>query len=143
MALREGLVFEISIESDCAPLAAPVLDLLKNGVDVPCLRDLTRGGLATVLAELAELSGYDLSIVESAIPISEGVQGACEILGLDPLSVANEGRFIAFIAEEDRRKALDIQPSVKTLYFDDLSRKLNAPGIGCPYEVDDTQRRPC
>lgn len=108
MAEREGLEFEVSIESDCAPLAAPVLDLLENGVDVHCLRDLTRGGLATVLAELAESSGYDLSVSESAIPISEGVQGACEMLGLDPMYVANEGRFIAFIAEEDRQKALEI-----------------------------------
>ena len=108
MASREGLEFETTIESDCAPLAAPVLALLDAGVQVRCLRDLTRGGLATSLVEIAESSGMGIQIVEREIAIEESVRGACEILGLDPLYLANEGRFVAFVAEQDAERALEI-----------------------------------
>ncbi len=108
MASREGLEFETTIESDCAPLAAPVLALLDAGVQVRCLRDLTRGGLATSLVEIAESSGLGIQIVEREIAIKESVRGACEILGLDPLYLANEGRFVAFVAEQDAERALEI-----------------------------------
>lgn len=97
MAAREGLAFESDIESDCAPLAAPVLALLEAGIDLHCLRDLTRGGLASGLVEIADSAGWHIHIDENAIPVMENVRGACEILGLDPLYVANEGRFIAFV----------------------------------------------
>ncbi len=106
MAVREGLEFESQIESDCAPLVAPVLSLLEAGVAVHCLRDLTRGGLASALVEIAQTSGRRIHVDEAAIPVCEDVRGACEILGLDPLYVANEGRFIAFVAAEDVKTTL-------------------------------------
>jgi hydrogenase expression/formation protein HypE len=99
MAAREGLEFDSAIESDCAPVAAPVLDLLDAGVEVHCLRDLTRGGLASALVEIAEASRLQLAIDEVAVAVRDDVRGACEILGFDPMYVANEGRFIAFIPE--------------------------------------------
>jgi hydrogenase expression/formation protein HypE len=108
MSVREGLSFESPIESDTAPVAAPVLDLIKEGVEVRCLRDATRGGLAAVLVEIAESSGRSLLIEEAAIPVDEAVRGACELLGLDPLHVANEGRFAAFVPERDAEKALAV-----------------------------------
>lgn len=108
MAVREGLSFETTIESDCAPLAAPVLKLLEEGIRPHCLRDLTRGGLASALVEIAEASRLHLQIEESAVPVAEEVRGACEILGLDPLYVANEGRFIAFVPADESRRALEI-----------------------------------
>lgn len=108
MAAREGLAFESALESDCAPLAEPVLAMLQDGVRVHCLRDLTRGGLASALVEIAAASGWEIAIDESAIAVCDEVRGACEILGLDPLYVANEGRFIALVpaAEAERAAAL-------------------------------------
>jgi hydrogenase expression/formation protein HypE len=108
MAVREGLAFESAIESDCAPLAEPVLDLLAAGVEVHCLRDLTRGGLASALNEIAEAAGRGVTIDEVAVPVRDDVQGACEILGFDPLYVANEGRFVAFVAAADADRAVGI-----------------------------------
>lgn len=108
MAVREGLEFESSIESDCAPVAAPVLDLLESGIDVHCLRDLTRGGLATTLLEIAETARLHVEIEEEKIAVQENVTGACEILGFDPLYLANEGRFIAIVPEAQAERALDI-----------------------------------
>ena len=106
MSVREGLEFESPIESDCAPLAPPVRALLQAGIRIHCLRDLTRGGLSSALNEIADLSQSQIAIDETAIPVCEAVRGACEILGLDPLYVANEGRFVAFVPEEDCERAL-------------------------------------
>lgn len=108
MAAREGLEFESAIESDSAPVHVPVLGLIQNGVEIHCLRDLTRGGLASALNEIAEAAGVKIAIEENAVPVREDVHAACEMLGLDPLHVANEGRFAAFIAEKDASKALEI-----------------------------------
>jgi hydrogenase expression/formation protein HypE len=108
MSVRENLEFETTIESDCAPLAAPVLALLDAGIQVHCLRDLTRGGLSSALNEIAEASHTRIEIDESAIPVREEVRGACEILGFDPLYVANEGRFAAIVAPADSARALSI-----------------------------------
>jgi len=108
MAVRQGLEFETTIETDCAPLAAPVLALLEAGIEVHCLRDLTRGGLATGLIEIAESSRLHIDIVEQEIAVEENVRGACEILGLDPLYLANEGRFIAFVPESRAVRTLEI-----------------------------------
>jgi hydrogenase expression/formation protein HypE len=108
MAVREGLSFESAIESDSAPVAAPVLDLLRAGIPVHCLRDLTRGGLTSVLNEIAEASGLTLAVEESLIPVREDVRAACEILGLDPLQVACEGRFAAFLPPSHAEPALKI-----------------------------------
>ena len=97
MAEREGLQFESEITSDCAPLSEPVQALLTNGIEVHCLRDLTRGGLTSALVEICESARLPLRIDEEVVPVEEAVRGACEILGLEPFSVANEGRFIAFV----------------------------------------------
>jgi hydrogenase expression/formation protein HypE len=108
MAVREGLSFESAIESDSAPLAEVVLQLLRAGVEIHCLRDLTRGGLTSVLNEIAEGAGLALQVEEKLIPVREDVRAACEILGLDPLQVACEGRFAAFVPEREADRALEI-----------------------------------
>lgn len=108
MAVREGLRFDTTIETDCAPLADPVLALLRAGVRVHCLRDLTRGGLATTLIEIAESSRLHVEIREREVAVEESVNGACEILGLDPLYLANEGRFVAFVPAAQTQLALDV-----------------------------------
>jgi hydrogenase expression/formation protein HypE len=108
MAVREGLQFESTIESDSAPVHAIVLDLLKAGIEIHCLRDLTRGGLASALNEIAEAAGVTIAIEEKLVPVREDVHAACEMLGLDPLHVANEGRFAAFVAAKDAERALHI-----------------------------------
>jgi hydrogenase expression/formation protein HypE len=110
MAVREGLRFDAEVESDCAPLWEPVRRLLDAGIGVHCLRDLTRGGLATALNEIAASSGTALRIDEIPIPVHPAVRGACEILGLDPLYVANEGRFLALVPETDAEKTLALLP---------------------------------
>jgi hydrogenase expression/formation protein HypE len=86
-------------------VAAPVLALLEEGIELHCLRDLTRGGLAGALNELASSSACCVSIDEERIPVREDVGAACEILGMDPLYAANEGRFVAFVSEEDGEHA--------------------------------------
>lgn len=106
MAVREGLQFESPITSDCAPLAASVQSLLDQNINIHCLRDLTRGGLASGLVEIATTAKLQLHVDEASIPVNEDVHGACEILGLDPLYVANEGRFIAFVAAQDAERTL-------------------------------------
>ena len=108
MSVREGLQFESEIESDCAPLVGPILALLDAGLEIHCLRDLTRGGLAAALNEIAEAACVQVTIEESAVPVDEQVRGACEILGFDPLYVANEGCFVAFVAAQDAEQALKV-----------------------------------
>lgn len=102
---REGFALEVGIDSDCAPLWGPVAALLEAGVEVHCLRDLTRGGLASALVEIAEDGGVELEVDEAAIPVSPPVHAACEVLGLDPLLVANEGRFVAFVPAAEAARA--------------------------------------
>ena len=108
MATREGLSFESAIASDCAPLVEPVLALIDAGIDVHCLRDLTRGGLASALCEIAETASLSIGLVERDIPVREDVRSACELLGLDPLHVANEGRFVAFVPSGEALRALEV-----------------------------------
>jgi len=97
LSVREGLAFETPVTSDSAPLTEPVLDLLQAGIEVHCLRDLTRGGLAAALHEIAATSGFTIDLDELRVPVDEPVRAACEVLGLDPWHVANEGRFVAFV----------------------------------------------
>lgn len=116
MSVREGLQFESVIESDTAPLADLVTAMLDSRAEVHCLRDLTRGGLVSALNEIAGSlgrgrpgsQGLGIVIDEGEIPVREEVEGACELLGLDPLYVANEGRFVAFVAPQDARRVLDV-----------------------------------
>jgi hydrogenase expression/formation protein HypE len=114
MAVREGLQFESAIESDSAPVHDIVLELLRQGIEIHCLRDLTRGGLASALNEIAEAATVRMQIEETAVPVREDVHAACEMLGLDPLHVANEGRFVAFVAPEDAERALKLMRGCPT-----------------------------
>ena len=106
MSVREGLEFETQIESDCAPLNGLVETMIAANRDIHVLRDPTRGGVASVLNEIAESAVIGITIVEDLIPVSEEVSGACEILGFDPLYVANEGKLLAFVAPTAAEKVL-------------------------------------
>ncbi len=107
MSQREGLRFTIPIESDCAPLNSLVADMLAASANIHSLRDPTRGGLATTLNELADQSGVGIDLEEELIPVNEAVRAACELLGFDPLYVANEGKLIAIVAPGDAKAVLD------------------------------------
>ncbi|MCH5375060.1 MAG: AIR synthase-related protein, partial [Planctomycetes bacterium] len=108
MSVREGLEFEGSPPSDCASLAGLVQQLTALGADLHCLRDLTRGGLAAAVIEFAEHAHVGIELDDGAIPVAAPVAGACELLGLDPLYVANEGRLVALVPESAAEKALRI-----------------------------------
>ncbi|MDH3215083.1 MAG: hydrogenase expression/formation protein HypE [Candidatus Krumholzibacteria bacterium] len=108
MAVREGLEFETPLESDCAPVADVVMRLLDAGIGVHCMRDLTRGGLSSALIEIAEKANMHIHIEEEDIPVTSEVRGACEMLGFDPLYVANEGRFVVFVPADSAHQALTI-----------------------------------
>jgi hydrogenase expression/formation protein HypE len=122
MSQREGLEFEGAIESDCASLHGLVASMLEaEGAGesdfVHCLRDPTRGGVATTLNEIAKRAGVGMLLRERAIPVRESVKGACEVLGLDPLYVANEGKLIAIVAP-NRADAVLAQMRAHTLGHD-------------------------
>lgn len=108
LSVREGLEFDAPIASDTAPLWKPVEALFQAGIEIHCMRDLTRGGLASALNEIANVSGVGIGIEEARVPVEEAVKGACEILGLDPLYVANEGRFVAFVPEAQSERTVEI-----------------------------------
>ena len=108
LAARHGLDLQPPLSSDCAPLWPQVEALLAAGVRPHCLRDLTRGGLASALAELAEAAGLEFQVDETALPVSEPVVRTCDLLGLDPLQLANEGRFVALVPAEQRQQALAV-----------------------------------
>jgi hydrogenase expression/formation protein HypE len=112
LSVRGGLEFEGEIKSDTAPVWPAVEALLTAGVEIQCLRDLTRGGLSSALNEIAADARAGIAVEEALIPTSDMVRAACEILGLDPLYVANEGRFVAFVPERDADRALEILRSV-------------------------------
>jgi hydrogenase expression/formation protein HypE len=97
MSVREGLGFEADILTDSAPLNSLVQDMLRVCPEVHAMRDPTRGGLASTLIEFAEESGVGIVIDEKSLPVKDAVRGACEILGLDPLYVANEGKLVASV----------------------------------------------
>jgi hydrogenase expression/formation protein HypE len=108
LSVRGGLEFEGEVKSDTAPLWPAVEALFEAGIEVHCLRDLTRGGLSSALNEIASVARLRITVEEALIPVSDVVCGACELLGLDPLYVANEGRFVAFVPECDADRALEI-----------------------------------
>lgn len=106
MSQRENLSFDAPIVSDTAALNGLIAAMLATGTDIRCLRDPTRGGLAATLNEIAGQSGVGMMLQESAIPVKPVVAAACELLGLDPLNVANEGKLIAICASADGPKLL-------------------------------------
>lgn len=106
MSQREGLKFSMTLESDCAPLNKLVSQILEVSYKIHCLRDPTRGGLATTLNELARQSKVGIVVEEAKIPVKEEVKAACELLGLDPIHVANEGKLVAIVDPADADKIL-------------------------------------
>jgi hydrogenase expression/formation protein HypE len=107
LSQRENLEFEGLIESDCASLHQLVNDMLEATLDIHCLRDPTRGGVATILNEIASHSRVGILVRETEIPVHDTVRGACEILGLDPLYVANEGKLVAVVPAESVDRVLE------------------------------------
>jgi hydrogenase expression/formation protein HypE len=105
---REGLQFTSSVKSDCAPLNKLVAGMLNSGAEIRCLRDPTRGGLSSTLNEFAESSQVGIRIEEQSLPVHEGVQAACELLGFDPLYVANEGKLVAVVAADGAEKVVEV-----------------------------------
>ena len=112
LSVREGLEFESPILSDTASVWPAVEALLNGAIEIHCLRDLTRGGLATTLNEIASDRNICIKLEEALIPVQETVQSACEILGLDPLYVANEGRFAVFVPAAQLNATLDIMKRI-------------------------------
>jgi hydrogenase expression/formation protein HypE len=111
MSVREGIEFETVLESDCAPLTGLVRAMLSTCPGIRAMRDPTRGGVSSVLNELAVASGVGVQIEAAAIPVRNEVRGACEMLGLDPLYVANEGKLIAVVPPEDVGRVLEAMRS--------------------------------
>ena len=107
LAQREGLEFETQIQSDSAALHTLVADMLSATREIRCMRDPTRGGVSSTLNEIAEQSRVGIELEERSIPVREEVRGACELLGLDPLYVANEGKLIAIVAPEAAQAVLE------------------------------------
>ncbi len=129
MSAREGLGFETKLESDVAPLNHLVQAMITAG-EVHVLRDPTRGGLATSLVEISEQSNVTIEIREQTLPVKPAVRAACEMLGFDPLYVANEGKLVAFVKESDAGKVLDVMK--KTKYGEDAVVIGKVIGTGKP-----------
>jgi len=109
MSVREGLEFESEIRSDCAALNGMIAEVLAAaGAAVHTMRDPTRGGMASTLNEIAQASGVGVEIDEPSVPVRPDVQSACELLGLDPVYVANEGKAVFFVAPEAAEKVLAV-----------------------------------
>jgi len=106
LSRREGLSFSTQLKSDCAPLNGLVDEMLNASSNIHCLRDPTRGGLATTLNEMAKQSKVSIRIEEEKVPVRDEVLAACEMLGFDPLYIANEGRLVAIVPAEDTDKVL-------------------------------------
>jgi hydrogenase expression/formation protein HypE len=119
LAARQELGFRTELHSDLAPLQEPVRALLAADLELHCLRDLTRGGLASALHEISKGAGLGVLVRENAIPIASEVDAACELLGLDPLAMANEGRFVLFLPAHQADRALAVlqrfQPSAASI----------------------------
>ncbi len=108
LGARNELNFKTDIQSDCACLHELIQDVLKAGMKVKFMRDITRGGLATVLNELAEIVNLGIELIEKDIPVKESVNGLCEILGFDPLYLANEGKVLMIVHSDDANTVVDI-----------------------------------
>lgn len=107
LSAREGLQFSTALESDCAPLNGLVAKMIAASPEIRCLRDPTRGGLASTLNELARQSGVGIWVEENRIPVKEEVRGACELLGFDPWNLANEGKLVAIVSAEAAEAVLN------------------------------------
>lgn len=108
LSMREGLKFDSTVKSDSAPLNRMVHSILESGAEVHVLRDPTRGGLGTTLNEIALQSRVGIRIAELSLPIQGAVRGVCELLGYDPLYIANEGKMIAIVPQQEAQRVLEI-----------------------------------
>ncbi|MFA5628693.1 MAG: hydrogenase expression/formation protein HypE [Dehalococcoidales bacterium] len=106
LSKREGIGFETKLESDSAPLNKLIAEIMQVSNKINCMRDPTRGGLSSTLNEIAEQSGVSIRIDEDKIPVRREVAAACEMLGLDPLYIANEGKVVVVVEAEDAEKVL-------------------------------------
>jgi len=129
LSARENLGFETALESDIAPLNHLVQAMMNAG-EIHVLRDPTRGGLATTLVEIAKQSNVTIELQETKIPVKPQVHAACEMLGFDPVYVANEGKLVAFVKESDAEKILDVMK--KTKYGEDSTVIGKVTGSGRP-----------
>ena len=107
LSQREGLQFQVPVQSDCAPLNKLVAEILEASANIHCLRDPTRGGIATTLNDFAQQSSVGITLFEDAIPIDKAVLAACELLGFDPLHIANEGKLVAAVDPAEADKVLE------------------------------------
>jgi hydrogenase expression/formation protein HypE len=108
LCARNSIEYTNSVLSDCAPLNKMIAKVLEKSEKIKFMRDATRGGLATVLCELAEKHNFGIELIEDSIPVQESVRGLCEIFGFDPLYMANEGKVVMIIGNEDAEKVLEI-----------------------------------
>lgn len=108
LSQREGIEFETEIRSDCGEIVTLVQELLAGGVEIHAAKDPTRGGLAAAINEMAQKSGHTILVDEASVPMSDGVRSACDMLGLDPFEIANEGKVIAAVPEGQAEAALAI-----------------------------------
>jgi hydrogenase expression/formation protein HypE len=127
LSAREGLGFETKLESDVAPLNHLIQAMIGTG-EIHVLRDPTRGGLATSLVEISEQSNVIVELYEQNLPYKPAVKAACEMLGFDPLYVANEGKLVAFVKESDAQNVLDVMR--KTKYGEDATVIGRVMGVG-------------
>jgi hydrogenase expression/formation protein HypE len=133
LASRENLDLDKGIYSDTAPLSEMVEKMLKTSKDIHVLRDPTRGGLATALNEIARSSNVKIEIDENKLPIDNNVKDTCEILGYDPLYLANEGKLIAFVDSKDAEKVLDKMKNCKYGDQSTIIGKVVSTGKGTVY----------
>jgi hydrogenase expression/formation protein HypE len=129
MAAREGLEFEPPLRSDSAPLIAAVKALQQSKIPVRAMRDATRGGLGAVLHEWAEASGKTLTIEERCLPVTAEVRGACELLGLDPVHVANEGTMLLAVPASHTAHSLKVLQSVRETQHCKCIGRVEGPGL--------------
>ena len=141
LSVREGIEFETVLESDTAPLGRLTEAMLACSPDIRCMRDPTRGGLASALNEFAAASRVGIRLDEAAIPMRCEVHAACEMLGLDPLYVANEGKLVADRSARSRRRRFGghARASLGTRCSRHRGRGRRAPGHG-DSQVDDRRR---
>ena len=111
LSRREGIAFQTSVVSDCAALWELVKVVLDTGADIHAMRDPTRGGLAATVCDIARTSGVGIRLQETALPIGREVRGACDLLGLDPLTIANEGKVVVFCRGADAERVLSAMKS--------------------------------
>lgn len=130
LGARKDLVFKTNILSDCAPLNHLIAAVLSSGSSIRFMRDITRGGLATVLNELAAMTCKDILIEEDSIPVDEPVRGICEILGFDPLCLANEGKLLIVAGEKDYEEVLRIMRSDPLGSGSAVIGEITSPGKG-------------